>query len=83
MEYLGFKIVVKFVPIYKKYFIFKISAGFADKFGLTPTQYGENLRDQYLRNDIEQYPYPPAELAADFCCPLVACIALDFLAVGI
>ncbi|XP_038075728.1 transcription elongation factor SPT6-like isoform X2 [Patiria miniata] len=38
----------------------------AKKFGLTPEQFGENLRDNYQRYDPEQHPVEPAETAKDF-----------------
>jgi len=38
----------------------------ADKFGLTPTQFGENLRDNYQRHETEQYPTEPSQLAKEF-----------------
>lgn len=36
------------------------------KFGLTPEQFGENLRDNYQRHDVEQDPAEPDELATEF-----------------
>ncbi|XP_074640844.1 transcription elongation factor SPT6-like [Tubulanus polymorphus] len=39
------------------------------KFGLTPEQFGENLRDNYQRHDVEQYPIEPLEVAKEFLCP--------------
>lgn len=41
----------------------------ANKFGLTPEQFGENLRDNYQRHETEQYPVEPRDLASDFVCP--------------
>ena len=38
----------------------------AKKFGLTPEQFGENLRDNYQRYDPEQHPMEPAETAREF-----------------
>ncbi|VDI00276.1 transcription elongation factor SPT6 [Mytilus galloprovincialis] len=38
----------------------------AMKFGLTPEQFGENIRDNYQRNEVEQFPIEPLELAKDF-----------------
>uniref|UniRef100_UPI0034C6DEEA SPT6 n=1 Tax=Homo sapiens TaxID=9606 RepID=UPI0034C6DEEA len=35
------------------------------KFGLTPEQFGENLRDSYQRHETEQFPAEPLELAKD------------------
>lgn len=43
--------------------------GVANKFGLTPEQFGENLRDNYQRHETEQYPIEPNELAQDFITP--------------
>lgn len=40
----------------------------AEKFGLTPEQFGENLRDNYQRHDVEQYPIEPLELAKEKIC---------------
>ncbi|XP_064612097.1 transcription elongation factor SPT6-like [Liolophura sinensis] len=40
----------------------------AEKFGLKPEQFGENLRDNYTRHDIEQCPIEPLELAKDYVC---------------
>ena len=36
------------------------------RFGLTPEQFGENLRDGYLRNEPEQEPADVAEVAAEY-----------------
>ncbi|XP_077995239.1 transcription elongation factor SPT6-like isoform X2 [Glandiceps talaboti] len=43
--------------------------GISKKFGLTPEQFGENLRDNYQRHDTEQYPAEPLELAQEHVCP--------------
>ncbi|XP_039266664.1 transcription elongation factor SPT6-like isoform X1 [Styela clava] len=43
--------------------------GVANKFGLTPEQFGENLRDNYQRHETEQYPAEPKDLAQDFITP--------------
>jgi hypothetical protein len=40
----------------------------AKKFGLTPEQFGENLRDSYQRHETEQFPAEPMELAKDYVC---------------
>ncbi|XP_064461195.1 transcription elongation factor SPT6-like [Ornithodoros turicata] len=40
--------------------------GLARKFGLTPEQFGENLRDNYQRHEVDQFPVAPLEAAADF-----------------
>ena len=37
----------------------------AKRFGLTPEQFGENLRDNYVRNEVEQYPADPVELGKE------------------
>uniref|UniRef100_A0A8C9R3L7 Transcription elongation factor SPT6 n=1 Tax=Scleropages formosus TaxID=113540 RepID=A0A8C9R3L7_SCLFO len=42
--------------------------GLAKKFGLTPEQFGENLRDSYQRHETEQFPAEPIELAKDYVC---------------
>lgn len=44
------------------------SDGLAKKFGLTPEQFGENLRDSYQRHETEQFPAEPLELAKDYVC---------------
>ncbi|XP_053375824.1 transcription elongation factor SPT6-like isoform X2 [Mercenaria mercenaria] len=36
------------------------------RFGLTPEQFGENLRDNYQRHDVDQCPMEPLEMAADY-----------------
>ncbi|XP_072949426.1 transcription elongation factor SPT6 [Epargyreus clarus] len=36
------------------------------KFGLTPEQFAENVRDNYQRHEVEQEPIPPLEAAAPF-----------------
>lgn len=40
--------------------------GFAKRFGLTPEQFAENLRDNYQRHDVEQEATEPAELAKEY-----------------
>lgn len=42
--------------------------GLVSKFGLTPDQFGENLRDNYQRHEVEQYPIEPTEAAQDYVC---------------
>ena len=42
--------------------------GMAGKFGLTPEQFGENLRDNYARHDVEQCPDEPIKTAEEFLC---------------
>ena len=39
------------------------------KFGLTPEQFGENLRDNYQRHETEQYSVEPEEVAQDYVQP--------------
>ncbi len=38
----------------------------AKKFGLTPEQFAENLRDNYQRHDVEQEPAEPHEVAEEY-----------------
>ena len=62
--------------VYNNSFIVHVFAYFNDfsvflaelvrKFGLTPEQFGENLRDNYQRHDVEQDPAEPEELAREF-----------------
>ena len=40
--------------------------GLAKKFGLTPEQFGENLRDNYQRHEVEQEPTEPMEVAKEY-----------------
>lgn len=40
--------------------------GFAKRFGLTPEQFAENLRDNYQRHDVEQESIEPSELAKEY-----------------
>lgn len=47
---------------------FLTADGLAKKFGLTPEQFGENLRDSYQRHETEQFPAEPVELAKDYVC---------------
>lgn len=42
--------------------------GMAEKFGLTPEQFGENMRDNYQRHETEQYPSEPDDVAQDYIC---------------
>ena len=39
------------------------------KFGLTPEQFGENLRDNYQRHETEQHTIEPEEAAEDYVQP--------------
>ena len=41
-------------------------SGMASRFGLTPEQFGENLRDGYARNDLEQDPQDVSEVATEY-----------------
>ena len=41
-------------------------AELARRFGLTPEEFGENLRDNYQRHDIDQDPAEPTVLAEEF-----------------
>ena len=38
----------------------------AKKFGLTPQQFGENLRDNYQRHEVVQFPVQPLEASAEY-----------------
>jgi len=40
--------------------------GLVRKYGLTPEQFAENLRDNYQRHEVEQYPSEPSEVALEF-----------------
>ncbi|XP_071094189.1 transcription elongation factor SPT6-like [Haliotis cracherodii] len=40
----------------------------ASHFGLTPEQFGENLRDNYQRHEVDQCPIEPSEMAKDYVC---------------
>lgn len=40
--------------------------GFAKRFGLTPEQFAENLRDNYQRHDVEQEATEPTEIAKEY-----------------
>lgn len=53
----------------KTYYVVCQEAGLgslAAKFGLTPEQFGENLRDNYQRHETEQHSVEPEEVAQDF-----------------
>ena len=41
----------------------------AAKYGLTPEQFGENLRDNYQRHETEQHNIEPEESAEDYIQP--------------
>ena len=43
-----------------------VAVDLSRKFGLTAEQFGENLRDQYQRHDVEQDPTEPLDLAEQF-----------------
>lgn len=36
------------------------------KFGMSSEDFGENLRDNYQRHEVEQYPTEPLETAKEF-----------------
>ncbi|KAF4529397.1 hypothetical protein B566_EDAN003489 [Ephemera danica] len=40
--------------------------GLAKKFGLSPEQFAENLRDNYQRNEVQQEPTEPSAVADEF-----------------
>uniref|UniRef100_A0A914VLR4 Suppressor of Ty 6 homolog n=1 Tax=Plectus sambesii TaxID=2011161 RepID=A0A914VLR4_9BILA len=40
----------------------------AAKFGLTPSQFAENLAENYSRHEVEQYPVDPQQTAQDYIC---------------
>lgn len=42
--------------------------GMSLRFGLTPEQFGENLRDSYQKYEVEQIPIEPEEFAIDYVC---------------
>ena len=53
----------------KTYYVVCQEAGLgslAAKFGLTPEQFGENLRDNYQRHETEQHSVEPEEVAQDY-----------------
>ena len=68
-EKLAAEIAVKIVrvkgPLVRELFLVPGLGGFAKKFGLTPEQFGENLRDNYQRHETEQYPMEPGEAAEE------------------
>lgn len=43
--------------------------GLAKKFGLSPENFAENLRDNYQRHEVEQEAVEPQEVAKQFICP--------------
>ena len=56
----------------KTYYVVCQEAGLgslAAKFGLTPEQFGENLRDNYQRHETEQHSVEPEEVAQDYVQP--------------
>ncbi|KFM65277.1 Transcription elongation factor SPT6, partial [Stegodyphus mimosarum] len=61
---------IKHVPHKDAYAVCKEAGidGLAKKFGLTPEQFGENLRDNYQRHEVDQYPVEPKEVASDYVC---------------
>ena len=42
--------------------------GLASKYGLTANQLGENIRDQYTKNEVVQYEREPLDAAQDYVC---------------
>ena len=46
-----------------------ISDEITRQFGLKPHEFGENIRDNYQRHDVNQCPLEPLELAKDYVCP--------------
>jgi len=54
-----------------------VAVDLAHKFGLTAEQFGENLRDQYQRHDVEQDPAEPLELAEQYIAGYVLCVCLS------
>lgn len=64
-----FKYPIPFFLSFNFFFLFFLTVdGLAKKFGLTPEQFGENLRDSYQRHETEQFPAEPVELAKDYVC---------------
>ena len=53
--------------------IFQGVSGLARKFGLTPDQLGENLRDNYQRHETEQHPVEPDDAAENYLSRYVEC----------
>lgn len=46
----------------------KLDVGtFVKKFGLSPDKFAENLRDNYQRHEVDQYPTDPYEAAKEMC----------------
>lgn len=45
---------------------FFVADGLAKKFGLSPEHFGENLRDNYQRHEVEQEPTEPSDLAREY-----------------
>ncbi|XP_071442779.1 transcription elongation factor SPT6 isoform X2 [Hetaerina americana] len=43
--------------------------GLAKKFGLSPEQFAENLRDNYQRHEVEQDPVEPSDVAREYITP--------------
>ena len=46
--------------------VFEGISGLARKFGLTPDQFGENLRDNYQRHETEQHAVEPDVAAENY-----------------
>ena len=53
---------IKVIPM----FSIKGVSGLARKFGLTPDQLGENLRDNYQRHETQQHPVEPEDTAENY-----------------
>lgn len=47
-------------------FFYWLTEPLVKKFGLTPEQFAENVRDNYQRHEVEQQPVPPLESAAEY-----------------
>lgn len=43
--------------------------GLLRKYGLSPEQFAENLRDNYQRHEVDQYPTEPADVALEYVSP--------------
>ncbi|CAL8089022.1 unnamed protein product [Calicophoron daubneyi] len=43
--------------------------GLVQRFGLSVTQFAENVQDQYLRYDVDRRPMLPTDTATNFLCP--------------
>lgn len=43
--------------------------GLLRKYGLSPEQFAENMRDNYQRHEVDQYPTEPTEVALEYVSP--------------